>query len=89
MDLVLSLFTGSGLLDKGFQQTGFCVVSAGDILWGQDVRDFHWLAKSNHSPMAISGSTTAAKLIKSSMASLGGIKTPSRKAPRLCVGCRQ
>ena len=40
MDLVLSLFTGAGLLDKGFQQTGFCVVSAGDILWGNDVREF-------------------------------------------------
>lgn len=44
MDLVLSVFTGAGLLDKGFQQAGFCVVSAGDILWGHDVRDF-WPAR--------------------------------------------
>lgn len=40
MKLVLSLFTGAGLLDRGFEQAGFCVVSAGDILWGRDVRDF-------------------------------------------------
>ncbi len=40
MDLVLSIFTGAGLLDRGFEQAGFCVVSAGDILWGRDVRDF-------------------------------------------------
>jgi len=40
MKLVLSLFTGAGLLDRGFREAGFCVVSAGDILWGHDVRDF-------------------------------------------------
>lgn len=40
MDLVLSLFSGAGLLDRGFEQAGFCVVSAGDILWGRDVRKF-------------------------------------------------
>jgi DNA (cytosine-5)-methyltransferase 1 len=40
MELVLSLFTGAGLLDRGFRQEGFCVVSAGDILLGQDVREF-------------------------------------------------
>lgn len=38
--LVLSVFTGAGLLDRGFELEGFCVVSAGDILWGRDVRDF-------------------------------------------------
>lgn len=40
MDLVLSTFTGAGLLDMGFEQEGFCVVSAGDILLGRDVRSF-------------------------------------------------
>lgn len=40
MKLVLSLFTGAGLLDRGFEQSGFCVVSAGDIILGRDVRDF-------------------------------------------------
>jgi DNA (cytosine-5)-methyltransferase 1 len=39
-ELVLSLFTGAGLLDRGFEHSGFCVVSAGDRLWGRDVRDF-------------------------------------------------
>ncbi|WP_457744108.1 DNA cytosine methyltransferase [Sulfurimonas sp.] len=40
MQLVLSLFTGVGLLDKAFREAGFCVVSAGDIIYGQDIRDF-------------------------------------------------
>jgi len=40
MELVLSLFTGAGLLDRGFRLEGFCVVSAGDILTGQDIREF-------------------------------------------------
>lgn len=40
MELVLSLFTGAGLLDRGFREEGFCVVSAGDIVTGQDVREF-------------------------------------------------
>lgn len=40
MKPVLSIFTGAGLLDRGFEQAGFCCVSAGDILWGRDVRDF-------------------------------------------------
>jgi DNA (cytosine-5)-methyltransferase 1 len=40
MQLLLSTFTGAGLLDKGFQQNGFCVVSAGDLITGQDIRDF-------------------------------------------------
>lgn len=41
MKLVLSLFTGAGLLDQAFREAGFCVVSAGDIIYGQDIRDFH------------------------------------------------
>lgn len=32
--LVLSLFSGIGLLDKAFKEKGFCVVSAGDIILG-------------------------------------------------------
>lgn len=38
--LVLSLFSGIDLLGKGFQHNGFCVVSAGDIILGQDIRNF-------------------------------------------------
>jgi len=40
MQLVLSLFSGVGLLDKAFKEAGFCVVSAGDLITGQDIRDF-------------------------------------------------
>jgi len=40
MLLVLSLFSGVGLLDKAFREAGFCVVSAGDLITGQDIRDF-------------------------------------------------
>lgn len=42
MKLVLSLFSGIGLLDKAFKEAGFCVVSAGDIINGShfDIRDF-------------------------------------------------
>ena len=38
--LVLSTFTGAGLLDRGFRAEGFCVVSAGDALWGQPIQEF-------------------------------------------------
>lgn len=38
--LVLSLFTGIGLLDHQFKKQGFVVVSAGDLITGQDIRDF-------------------------------------------------
>ena len=40
MDLVLSTFTGIGMLDKGFRDNGFCVVSAGDILTNQPIQEF-------------------------------------------------
>ncbi len=40
MKLALSLFPGLGLLDRAFEQAGFCVVSNGDIIWGRDVRRF-------------------------------------------------
>jgi len=39
--LVLSLFPGIGLLDRGFEEEGFCVVRGPDLLWGSDIRDFH------------------------------------------------
>jgi len=42
--LVLSLFTGIGLLDEAFRRAGFCVVSAGDIITGQDIRNFTSIA---------------------------------------------
>jgi DNA (cytosine-5)-methyltransferase 1 len=40
MQLVLSTFSGVGLLDKAFRELGFCVVSIGDLITGQDIRDF-------------------------------------------------
>ena len=40
MQLVLSLFTGVGLLDQAFKEKSFCVVSAGDLIYGHDIRDF-------------------------------------------------
>lgn len=40
-DLVLSLFPGAGLLDRAFEECGFCVVRGPDLLWGGDVRTFH------------------------------------------------
>lgn len=38
--LVLSLFPGIGLLDRAFEEEGFCVVRGPDLLWGGDVRRF-------------------------------------------------
>ena len=37
---LLSLFSGADLLARGFEAEGWSVVSAGDILWGRDVRRF-------------------------------------------------
>lgn len=39
--LVLSLFPGIGLLDRAFEEAGFCVVRGPDVLWGGDVKRFH------------------------------------------------
>lgn len=39
--LVLSLFPGIGLLDRAFEEEGFCVVRGPDLLWGGDIRLFH------------------------------------------------
>lgn len=40
-NLVLSLFPGIGLLDRAFEEQGFCVVRGPDVLWGGDVKRFH------------------------------------------------
>lgn len=40
-ELVLSLFPGIGLLDRGFEEEGYCVVRGPDLLWGGDIRRFH------------------------------------------------
>jgi DNA (cytosine-5)-methyltransferase 1 len=42
--LVLSLFPGAGLLDRGFEQAGFCVVRGPDTVFGQRIEDFHALS---------------------------------------------
>lgn len=39
--LVLSLFPGIGLLDRAFEEEGFCIVRGPDVLWGGDVRRFY------------------------------------------------
>lgn len=43
VSLVLSLFSGLGVLDHGFCLEGYCVVSAGDVIRNalDDVREFH------------------------------------------------
>lgn len=41
MTLVLSLFPGIGLLDRAFEDEGFCVARGPDLLWGGDVHRFH------------------------------------------------
>lgn len=38
--LVLSLFPGIGLLDRAFEDSGFCVVRGPDLIWGGDIRRF-------------------------------------------------
>lgn len=39
--VVLSLFPGVGLLDRAFEDAGFCVVRGPDVIWGGDVKRFH------------------------------------------------
>lgn len=39
--IVLSLFPNIGLLDRAFEECGFCVVRGPDTLWGGDIRQFH------------------------------------------------
>jgi DNA (cytosine-5)-methyltransferase 1 len=38
--VILSLFPGVGLLDRAFEEFGWCVVRGPDLLWGGDVRRF-------------------------------------------------
>ncbi len=40
-NLVLSIFPGIGLLDKAFEEEGYCIVRGPDLLWGGDNRMFH------------------------------------------------
>ncbi|MCA0229862.1 MAG: DNA cytosine methyltransferase [Bacteroidetes bacterium] len=42
--LVLSTFCGLDLLGRGFQEHDFCVVQAGDIILGKDIREFKAIA---------------------------------------------
>lgn len=39
--LILSLFPGIGLLDRGFEDSGFCVVRGPDLIFGGDIRNFN------------------------------------------------
>jgi len=39
-ELVLGLFSGIGLLDQGFERSGYCVVKGPDLIWGGDIRSF-------------------------------------------------
>lgn len=39
--LVLSIFPGLGILDRAFEEQGFCIVRGPDLLWGGDVKLFH------------------------------------------------
>jgi DNA (cytosine-5)-methyltransferase 1 len=38
--VLLSLFPGIGLLDRGFEDEGYCVVRGPDLLWGGDIKKF-------------------------------------------------
>lgn len=38
---LLSVFPGVGLLDRAFEEAGFCLVRGPDLIWGGDVRRFH------------------------------------------------
>ncbi len=39
--LVLSLFPGIDLLGRGFHAAGFCVVKGPDIMWDEQIENFH------------------------------------------------
>jgi len=40
-NLILSLFPGIDLLGRGFESAGYDVVRGPDLLWGQDICDYH------------------------------------------------
>lgn len=40
-DLVLSLFPGIGILDRGFEEEGFSILRGPDLLWGGNIKRFH------------------------------------------------
>lgn len=40
-NLILSIFPGIGVLDRGFELEGYCVVRGPDLIWGGDIRSFH------------------------------------------------
>jgi len=42
--LVLELFPGDGLFGRAFAELGACVVNAGDIMQGYDIREFRGIA---------------------------------------------
>lgn len=54
-EIVLSVFSGIDLLGRGFTAEGFCVVSAGDMILGLDVRDFDASALRGHVTGVIGG----------------------------------
>jgi DNA (cytosine-5)-methyltransferase 1 len=56
VQLVLSLFSGIGLLDKAFKEAGFCVVSAGDIIFGNHFDICNFVAPNNKFDGVIAGS---------------------------------
>jgi DNA (cytosine-5)-methyltransferase 1 len=39
--MVLSIFPGIGILDRAFEEEGFCVVRGPDLLWGGNIKKFH------------------------------------------------
>ena len=39
--LVLSIFPGIGILDKGFEEEGFTILRGPDLIWGGDIRKFY------------------------------------------------
>lgn len=41
LQLVLSLFPGIGVLDRGFEDEGFVIVRGPDLLWGGNIKRFH------------------------------------------------